>query len=470
MKRMARSAPRHKSTPSVDTNASALAESTISIGQIAKFPEPPSSIPNSPVASTFAAATARQLPVPPRLQAPAPQPRKLPRPPPTSLFHHDHVDPSHSFVQPSSNPQTTSNSILSAHDWHDGASSIDVNTVLPNPLPTSFITALLQENKIKRTSTTSLALSGTSETLYSRNVPGRCGGQLDASSGPGSPTAALPLPYDSPKSVDRISGTTTKSVASSETLKTDVLLEKRPDFADAKELDCGRAHQPYVLSQDQTASEPSRSQHGSPASVRSSKSFLSRMSRRLSQHHLFVRKTKLLPPVPILPSISLAQQRTQHELDMSSALPDLINRASTLRKMLENGQRPHSNVGSFEVVSLRNTARIISDAQDGKHNSGTVTWGNSSSTWYQKFQRAYASRTCKRKRIVIACFILIIFLICGLVLGPVLGLRKHPQSSCPKGKVGSKCNISKPRTLHLLLRILINRRCELCMHINDDAM
>jgi hypothetical protein len=42
-------------------------------------------------------------------------------------------------------------------------------------------------------------------------------------------------------------------------------------------------------------------------------------------------------------------------------------------------------------------------------------------------------------------FILIIFLIVGLVLGLVLGLRKHPQTSCPEGKVGSKCNISKRR-------------------------
>src|SRR5258707_11245470 len=92
--------PRHKFADSVDTNVSDRAESTITIGQIIKFPEPPSSIPNSPAASTFAAA--RQLPRAPRLQEPAPlHLRKLPLPPASFI---NHVNPSHSFV----NPHTTS--------------------------------------------------------------------------------------------------------------------------------------------------------------------------------------------------------------------------------------------------------------------------------------------------------------------------------------------------------------------------
>src|SRR5258708_39986972 len=95
---------------SVDTNASAIAHSTISIGQIAKFPDPPSSIPSSPAASTFAAA--RQLPRPPQLKVPEPlHPRRLPQPPPTSFI--PNVDHSHSFVQPSNNPQTTSSPTIS---------------------------------------------------------------------------------------------------------------------------------------------------------------------------------------------------------------------------------------------------------------------------------------------------------------------------------------------------------------------
>jgi len=443
---------------SLDTNASAIAHSTISIGQIAKFPEPPSSIPSSPVSSTFAAATARQLPIPPRplqLKVPEPlHPRRLPQPPPTSFV--PHVNPIHSFVQPSNNPPTTSsstisNSTVSAHDWHDGASSIDVITVVPNTLPTSFITALLQENKIQRRSTGSLALSGISETPYSRNSPGRNPGQYDSSLAADS---LLPSHNSESSAVTTVTGWPTqvrsKSFASSETFKSsDGLLEKRPDRADANELGSVRAHQPhYPISQD----PGSRSLHGPSLSVRSSKTLLSRVSQRLSLRHLFIRKPKPLPPVPLLPDFSLAQQRTQHELEMSSALPDLINRASTLRRMLENGHRPHSSTESFEVISLRNTPPIVSDTQDGKHNGEAVMWNNPRSSWFQKFQHTYASRTdTNRRRIIIArLFILIIFLILGLVLGLVLGLRKHLQASCPEGKVGSKCNISKRRILPIV--------------------
>ncbi len=43
---------RHVSAASVDTNASAIAESTISLG-LSRFPEPPSSIPSTPIGTNF---------------------------------------------------------------------------------------------------------------------------------------------------------------------------------------------------------------------------------------------------------------------------------------------------------------------------------------------------------------------------------------------------------------------------------
>lgn len=453
--------PRHNSAPSVDTNASAIAESTISLGQIRKFPDPPDSIPSSPAASSFSASgsSARQLPIPPRfphLLPTAPlQPRKLPYPP-TSFVH--------------SRPQN--NSILvSAHDWHDGASTIDSGSATehgPNGLSTSFITSLLQENKLKRASSaTTLALSGISESPYFQPSSATYRSPCNTYPASASLTSAFIDPCYLPTSVPSLTGrpssamTTvrSKSFASSKTSQSaDGLLEKtasatcQSDLGN-KELNSAEARQPHFLTQDPMVSRhPAAGSKSPPISARSSKSFISRISKGLSLRHVFVRKTKPLPPIPILPNISLAQQQTYHELEMSSALPDLINRATTLRTMLENGQRPHSSAGSFYVVNSQDTSFHINNPQDPNGNHGTETFirSKSNSSWYQKFQRAYASPTwalkSKRKWLIIS--VLLTLSIIALVLGLVLGLRKHQQTSCPEGNVGSTCNISKCPNLH----------------------
>jgi len=166
---------------SLDTNASGMAESTISLG-LSRFPEPPASIPESPIASSLGTPSPSQSafsdypPSTAPLRVNARRPLRAAHPPNTYTHFTDHVP---STIQ-SSNVSSistgdlppSSSSQISPFDWHDGASSIDVDAAEGRLLPTSFITSLLRENKPKprrpnRVSyAASQASSGISEMTY----------------------------------------------------------------------------------------------------------------------------------------------------------------------------------------------------------------------------------------------------------------------------------------------------------------
>lgn len=174
--------PRHVSAASVDTNASAIAESTISLG-LSRFPEPPSSIPSTPLRGNFDSPSSSirsfntAIPRTAPLRPFKPQEKSPNSPLPSGPFTNPgpsfkSIKPvEHSAAKASDPPQPSSSShIISPYDWHDGASSIDVDAAEDRLLPTSFITSLLQENKdlkkSKRTSYASEAFSGISEMTY----------------------------------------------------------------------------------------------------------------------------------------------------------------------------------------------------------------------------------------------------------------------------------------------------------------
>ncbi|KAL0579097.1 hypothetical protein V5O48_002880 [Marasmius crinis-equi] len=143
---------RHAAGPSIDTNASGFAESAISFSA---FPEPPSSIPSTPARSTFSGKSitnTRQSPVP-SFRPLQPNRKKKNT---TLVKQQDTPPPSRPF---------------SPHDWHEGASSIDVDATEDRLLSTSFITSLLQESSDgastrTRRSVNSDAVSGFSEMTY----------------------------------------------------------------------------------------------------------------------------------------------------------------------------------------------------------------------------------------------------------------------------------------------------------------
>lgn len=441
----------------------------ISIGQLSRFPEPPST-PNSPSSSVTAYAVP---PAPPPTVPIRPLvPRRLLNPP---VSFTRYVDPSPSLTQPdhpdngpaipsskaSMSSSPTPSNIISAYDWHDGASSIDVDSGNGRLLPTSFITSLLQENNIKRVSgATSTALSGISEATYppvaytsSRSEalsPLPSGRLIDAFLDP--PELDLPSSHrnklegsasatgDAPRrpSADRLSMVSESSMLSSNTLRSgERLLQKNPYMSDLKEFG-GTSRRPNFLNYDPMASSQRRpyprnssedvANRTSVHSSRSAKTFLSNLS--LSLRQVFVGKAKPLPPVPRIPGIPLHQERAYQELDMSSPLPDLINRAGVLQAMLESGQRPHSS-GSFQGVSpldVHQTGDPKREAQMYSRNLPNAP----DLPWYQKYRRS-----------LIIVVVLVILAIIGLTVGLLVGRREPDQHKCPEDMVGSACNISE---------------------------
>ena len=166
--------PRHISAASLDTNASGIAESTISLG-LSRFPSPPSSLPSTPRRSNFDTASPSRSSFNTTSIVPLPKATKHERPTPsstpaTSLANAaPSVIPSFSDAHVGEQPHPSTSSHISPYDWHGGV-SVDVDATEDRLLPTSFITSLLQENKdhrkTNRTSYASTALTNISEMTY----------------------------------------------------------------------------------------------------------------------------------------------------------------------------------------------------------------------------------------------------------------------------------------------------------------
>ncbi|KDQ63650.1 hypothetical protein JAAARDRAFT_53842 [Jaapia argillacea MUCL 33604] len=176
----------HRSFPSLTTNASGFADSTISFGstgedplRLSQFPHPPTDIPRTPLQSDFQIPqpdghahvnspphTPRRNPSVPRdvgtrrvghttppspqYASPGPPSQRHPSSPaiPSSLSRVHVPDGSAGeegrFRSPSS-PKSTRT--FSAHDWHEGASAIDIYTHDDRYLPTKLITSVLSETE-----------------------------------------------------------------------------------------------------------------------------------------------------------------------------------------------------------------------------------------------------------------------------------------------------------------------------------
>ncbi|KAF9452678.1 hypothetical protein P691DRAFT_803797 [Macrolepiota fuliginosa MF-IS2] len=170
----------HASKPSVDTNASGFAESAISYSA---FPEPPSSIPVTPIRSVFGPPspgfTNYHIPAHPRYGSPqitagsiTSSSNRFSR----STFDRDSTHaPTFQHTRQDNDVNSVSASNISPYDWHEGASSIGVDATEDKLLPTSFITSLLQENVgprgANRASYSSDAFSGISEMTYPPRNP-----------------------------------------------------------------------------------------------------------------------------------------------------------------------------------------------------------------------------------------------------------------------------------------------------------
>ncbi|KAH6917288.1 hypothetical protein BKA70DRAFT_1178091 [Coprinopsis sp. MPI-PUGE-AT-0042] len=401
-----RPTPRHVSKHSVDTNASGLAESTISFSQ---FPPPPLEIPTTPIRNGFSTSTSS--PVSARF-SPAIHPLR-PHRGPTKLSQADEASSARSFTSAagsniSQQTQVPSNVTrgMSPHDWHDGSSSIDMDPTESRLLPTSLITSLLEENRnlrrAVRGSYTSDAFSGISEMTYPppppehhtarrafanphrgqgpRNVPPSAFNPLanvvhrasaDSATLQGQPGVIRSGAGGQGPVVVGVATATLRSVAgssrppSSQTVpmsideKTGALYgftgHDMDDDSILRYKATGQYPNPSPPPPEATP-RPRLRQHPQPsAQARQSThsvapSFVSRISLPASVRKMLRLRKKPLPPVPRIPDIPIAMERATQRAEEAAPLPDLAHRAHALHTLLEKGYHPHHSVGTYHEV------------------------------------------------------------------------------------------------------------------------
>ncbi|KAJ3514374.1 hypothetical protein NLJ89_g2411 [Agrocybe chaxingu] len=500
--------PRHSHATSLDTNASGIAESTISLG-LSRFPEPPSSIPttplrtnpegyfNSPSRSTFESIALPSLSPLRTTPHSARSPNPPGKPPPTfSRYNHIHsLNQSSNAPMPphvSEPPQPSSSShILAAYDWHDGESGVDVDATEDRLLPTSFITSLLQENKESRRArrnsyAASEAFSGISEMTYppierpphnqrseeSRPPPSaysqrnklfnRASGDsetLHSTQGYSSRTGVHPpsgsgaAGLQSGSSASQVSSTMDSDTIRSmdkgfpqSKLGTTYELGDDPDYK-SYSMDAYQAVLPLTTAARRRTQEyqPTHERRGSVHSAKSSApTFMSRVSGFSLRRILPWKTVKPLPPVPIIPDISVATQNAHRRQEEAAPLPDLVNRAGALRDLLEKGQHPHQSISSFSAFRDSTTYDRISDSGTRKSEYP----GSRQLTMTSQLQKSQGSSSHRlasnprRRRICIVLMILVVLVLAAVGIGVGLTLgKKNSQPNCEGNLAGSICSL-----------------------------
>jgi hypothetical protein len=404
---------------SIDTNASGIADSTISFTNslhLARFPPPPTSIPESPVTSEFSPSspksgftyrTVNTAPLAPKRKksnatttvsgSPASKHRPLP-----SIK--SNVSAGTSTGSQAEAQQSPRSQTISAYDWHEGASSIDVDATEDRLLPTTFITSLLKENSSsRRASIGSDAYSGFSEMTYPPVT--RYPGTSERPSPPPLPSLSSIAPKARPHGarppptsfnpIPEHSGHVSDdsdTLASNGDFATTVIrsasVSRNPNLRGASVVGVAPARlQSYTSSSPtelRASATPSDERtlsygqfahvsssfprnsalpssvflrdhtplsSGSRQSVHSTKSYVPSVISRISETGRSIArvlpwKRKPLPPVPTIPHISLAAEALSRLEDSRAPLPELAARAEALGGLLEKGYHPHHSLDS----------------------------------------------------------------------------------------------------------------------------
>ncbi|KAF8898637.1 hypothetical protein BD779DRAFT_1484908 [Infundibulicybe gibba] len=442
--------PKHVSTRSQDTDVSGIAGSTISYGEslrLSQFPQPPSSVPGTPVVT-------EQLPE--AVVGPSASPMVYAQP-------GRPVSPARSGLTASSQPPVPSHppspSRISPYDWHEGASSIDVDPTEDRLLSTSFITSLLQENMPLQPNRRSSGISemtyppmsNVSENSYlsttrfsssHRNTPNQ------------RPHGARPLPNSfSPIPESHMSGDSETLYSSdghaiSPIRSANMFHTRNPGDYPRHVGSSFRSHTgasnrsilhpiderpppPQPPGASATSSFPSPSTPGARSrpsregstqprgSIYSTKSpsFISRISSNKSIQRILTRKrVKPLPPVPLIPHIPISAEIEHRKADDATPLPDLVHRAGALRGLLEKGYHPHQSLNSYYTMkpegltsafddhdATDNNAHgdLSSDPRVRKIQPGPDLWSDSPTI------RSRPNRKNNRVIIAVSCFVIV---------------------------------------------------------------
>ena len=496
----------HGPSRSIDTNASANAESTISLG-LSMFPEPPSSTPSTPLRSEFGGT-----PSPSRTNFPQSVHLNSPQRPSMhtgrsnlSSLHtanrgRSFKTNSTPFYAPHAKDGVPGSSQSpSAYD-SNGTSTIDVETTEERVLPTSVITASLQENKAQRRIELD-TMNGISEITYPPLLD-----QLDSdnalyaynSSGrpltphippPASMQARKPfnrisgdsetlhfqghtpiirtasvsrgvfLPGASvvgmaPATLCNVSGTSSSSVDGLSIDKSSHRLTYETDLSDSKTFDSLSPFLSTTGTRRALRSKPAEPHFKDKVVDPAPTSLLSRLS-GISLRSL--KKAKPLPAVPEFPhTMGFAQQRH----DESAPLPELISRAIALRDQLGKGQNPrHSDVLSARLSAPRGVQGAGGLKPETISMATTSHLSSSHTIPSAKHQPTVTDASASRKkRIYFLIFFIVVVVLAaiGTGVGVSVASRKEQRlPTCAGNLTGVACNLGNdflPSSLIALIR------------------
>ena len=490
----------HNRRGSIDTNASANAESTISLG-LSMFPEPPSSTPSTPLRSEFGGI---QIPSPSRttfsqavhLNSPLRPSIHAGRSNPSSSHAASRgrsfkTNPSSFYAPHAKDNVPGSSQTPSAYD-SDGTSTIDVDTTEGGLLPTSFITALLQENKAQRR-TERDTMSGISEITYPPLLD-----QLDTDDchSSGRPLASHIPPsafVQARKPFNRISGDsetlhsdqghtpiirtasvsrgvflpgasvigiapatlrnvsdTKRCSSSTGALSIDKSLQcstyEADDLSDSKTFDS--LYSPPFLcttgTREALRGKPAEPHFKDTVVDPAPTSLLSRISGMSLRSW---KKIKPLPPVPELPHTTGYAHRRHEE---SASLAELISRAAALQDLLGKGLNPHHSMASHDVLSVRpSDPRSVRETGLKPETISMAAASHLSpsrtipSTKHQP-AATEASASRKKKRIYFLIFFILIVALAAIGAGVGVLVASHKKQrlpACTGNFTGVACNL-----------------------------
>ena len=499
---------RHRKGHSIITNASGIADSTISYGtvdalqsQLSHFPSPPSELPTP----TTSISPPFLVPV-----APLNLPQRNPHPDvPSESSQHLRSQPSSRPLRRQSSFKTyaTNGTLgsLSPFDWHEGSSSIDVDPNDDRMLPTSFITSLISssEHGSPRSNPALMSPPQNSAQLFSG------GKDLDAMSlmsdatypphnyPPVSPpTRAIP-----PGAAYLVSsGRSSKTSSSVGALTADTEYDKPSVQSHTPLINPASRYKPIAedtVGELQARGEASkhfpiantggRGRGQSFTSTRTTKSYVSSLISKLSR--ATSRKRTVAKPLPPVPTIPTELRETEYQKsEESMPLPQLANRADVLSKMLARGHRPHSDHSPSNVYRSIPTPGV-----EVQWNSITQTLEASgskrptiqeSSYRYHSGEKAESSnrpvgfwhrlvaRFGKKRIITMLIVIAVLLVVFAILLGVLLRKKSIALPKCPAGKTGTDCDIGTsifPSSFSALSRadltsITFTLSCELCVY------
>ena len=460
----------HGHRGSIDTNASAIAESTISLG-LSRFPEPPSSTPSTPLRSEFGGipgiSSPSRTPFPQSIHFNSPQHAGR-------SFKSD----STSFYSLHAKDNLSESSQTPSAYYSNGTPTIDIDTT-EKVLPTTFIenkahgrigrdtmsgtpemtypplldqldtdNALYACNSSGRPVTSHIPplasmqarkpfnrISDDSETLH---FQGHTPIIRTASVSRGGLSPGASVVGFAPATLCNVSGTTRRS-STLDALSTDKSLHRSTyeftdDLSDSKTFDSLTSFLSTTGTRGALHGKPGEPHFKATVVDPTSMSLLSRIS------GISFRSWKKNKPLPDVPEFPRTTGRAHGRREESASLSELINRAVVLQDLLGKDQNPHS-----DVLSARPMSPYNAHGTGGLRPKTTSMAAASHLSLSHSPAATDASASRKKKRIYfIVFFIIVVLALIGVGAGvgvSIASRQKHHLPSCAGNLTGLACNL-----------------------------